>query len=140
MPPTKCPPASIVGYTISQNVTVKVRNFANIGDIMSGVTERGVNDLSGLSFVVHDRAEIENEARAKAIAEAKKKAQDLAKAGNFRLGRILSIQEGSQPYYAYNRALEVSGKGGADMALPAPAIEPGSEEITQNVTITYEIR
>ncbi len=64
----------------------------------------------------------------------------MAKAGGFSVGRLLSIDEsGAQPvYYAY-------GMGGADMAMksaavPAPTIEPGSQDVTVTVTLRYEIR
>ena len=44
-----CPPPSIVGYTISQTVSVKIRNFESIGDVMSGIATKGVNSVSAHS-------------------------------------------------------------------------------------------
>ncbi len=136
-----CNGNTIIGYVIDQQIAIKVRDFSKIGDVMSGVTAQGANNVSGLQFIVHDRTEVENEARAKAIVEAKAKAEAFAKAGNFRLGRIISIQEsGNYPSYVYNRALDMA-KGGAGLeAAPSPSIEPGSQEISSNVTIVYEIK
>jgi uncharacterized protein YggE len=135
-----CTSSKITGYAINQAVRVKVHNdFSKIGDLLSGVTSKGANNVSGLSFTVHDRTAIENDARAKAIAEAESKAQSMAKAGHFRLGRILSIQEsGSNPPVYYAKAYDVANQS-AGAAAPAPAIEPGSQEIVSNVTLTYEI-
>ena len=93
-----CPPPAIVGYTVTQGVTVKVRDFSKIGTILAGVVERGTNDVSQLNFTIDDPVMVENEARAKAIAEARTKAKLVAQAGGFRVGRLLGIDEnGSQP-------------------------------------------
>lgn len=131
-----CPPPEIVGYTIRQSVLVKIRNFDTIGDIFAGVVKNGANSVSQLSFTIDDPAELENEARAKAIEQAKEKAKSIAKAGGFRLGRLLSIEEGffGQPIF---RTLEARV---ADVSIPIPTIEPGSQEVRINVTLRYEIR
>lgn len=130
-----CPPSEIVGYTISQSVSVKVRELGKTGDILAGVAENGANTVSGPSFTIDDPTELQNQARAAAIAKAKEKARAVAKAGGFRLGKISSIQEGiSYPIPIMFEAAAL-GKGGA-----APSIEPGSQEVTVNVTIIYEIK
>ncbi|MGB9609159.1 MAG: SIMPL domain-containing protein, partial [Minisyncoccia bacterium] len=69
------------------------------------------------------------------------KAESIARAGGFKLGNILSIDEGQNfyPYRAYE-SLGVGGGGIAEKSLPAPQIEPGSQEIKINVTLRYEIK
>ena len=132
-----CPPSEIVGYTINQSVQVKVRNLDNAGKILAGVVDNGANSVSQLAFTVDDPIETENEARAEAIAQAKEKAEAIADAGDFRLGKLLSIDTSGfrpVPYY---------GIGGAESLRiddAVPPIEPGSEEITVNVTLIYEIK
>lgn len=132
-----CPPAEIVGYTITQTVSVKIRDFGKIGTIVSGVVENGANSVSQLSFTIDDPTAIESQARAEAIAQARQKAELVAKAGGFQVGRLISIEEGYTPIYGY-------GMGGATKAeyaaVPAPTIEPGSQEVTVNVTLRYEIK
>ena len=134
-----CPPPKIVGYTVTQNVDVKVRDFAKLGDLLSGVVESGANSVSGLSFTVDDSTKIESEARAKAITEAKEKARSVAEAGGFRLGRLISIEESGQPpiipFYKY--APLPYGAGG-DVA--SPEIEPGSQDVVVNVMMRFEIQ
>jgi len=76
-----CPPPEIVGYTVHNMVSVKVRNFEEVGGILSGVVENGANSVSGIYFTVDDPTAVENEARAEAIAKAKDKAEALADAG-----------------------------------------------------------
>lgn len=135
-----CPPASIVGYTISQTVAVKVRDFSKTGDILSGIVNEGVNSVSQLTFTVDDPIGLQNEARAKAIENAKERAKVIARAGGFRVGRLLVIEDGSQPYYP----TPVYGRGESTVANDAlkatpPVIEAGSQDITVNVVLRYEI-
>ncbi|MFH1401446.1 MAG: SIMPL domain-containing protein [Parcubacteria group bacterium] len=132
-----CPPADIVGYTITQTVSVKIRDFTKIGTALGGVVENGANSVSSISFTIDDQTALENQARDKAIAEARKKAQLVAKAGGFKVGKLIYIDEGYTPYYGY-------GLGG-DMKLEsvpsvAPIIEPGSQEIIINIILRYEIK
>ncbi len=139
---TACPPAQIVGYTISQMIRVKVRDFSKTGNLLSGVTERGANNVSGLRFTIDDADNARNEARAEAIKEAREKAESLARAGGFRLGRILSLDEGGanppMPYYRETLGL---GMGATDaMKNQAVSIESGSEDVNVTVTLTYEIK
>ncbi len=127
-----CPPSEIIGYSINQSVLVKVRDLKKAGDILAGVVERGANTVSGPNFTVDDPVELQNETREKAIKQAREKAKSMAKAGGFRVGKLISIQEGfSGPPIIYG--LEAKGSTG-------PSIEPGSQEIISNVTLIYEIR
>ena len=136
-----CPPSEIVGYTVRTVVSVKVRNFKEAGNILSGVVQNGANSVSGLQFTVDDSAIVENEARAEAITKAKEKAQALANAGDFRLGRLLSISEGGGVTPFYDKRLYAEGMGGdMPIAAPVPTIEPGSQEFHVMMTLTYEIR
>jgi hypothetical protein len=114
---------------------VKVRDFDIIGDLLSGVVQNGANTVSQLSFTVEDPALLENQARAKAIAKAKDKAKSIAKTAGFRLGKLLSLNEGS--YYPVPMFSTAERK---DVGTPTPTIEPGSYEVTINVTLTYEIK
>lgn len=139
--PVVCPPAEIVGYTISQTVQVKVRDFKKVGVIVSGVVENGANSVSQLFFTIDKPDAVESEARAQAIQKAKEKAEAVARAGDFRLGRLLSIQEGGFPYLPmYEKADFGYGATPVPTAAPAPAIEPGSQEVKVFVTLVYEIR
>jgi hypothetical protein len=136
-----CPPPEIVGYTVNQTVLVKIRDFTKIGDTLSGVISAGANSVSQLNFIIDDPEEVRAQAREEAIEKAKTKAEAIADAAGFGLGRILSISESGAglPYPVYYSKAESFGLGGAD-ATAAPRIEPGSEDVTVSVTITYEIR
>lgn len=140
---TPCPPPEIVGYSISQSVSVKIKkeHFAKIGEALSGVIKQGANSVSQLNFTVDDPLAAENEARAQAIAQAKVKARSIAKAAGFSLGELLGIDEGG-PDYPLPKfyGLEAMGRGGDMVAsVPAPVIQPGSQEVRVFVTLRYEI-
>ncbi|TSC52032.1 MAG: hypothetical protein LiPW41_580 [Parcubacteria group bacterium LiPW_41] len=138
-----CPPAEIVGYTVSQTVGVKVRDFDKAGDILSGVVSHGANNVSGLQFTIDDPSIVMAKAREQAIQKAKEKAEQIADAGGFSLGRLLGISEGGyQPMYDnYLRNAKVmnmseSSAGGA----PAPSIEAGSQDVSVSISLQYEIK
>ena len=134
-----CPPPEIVGYTVQQTIGVKVRDFSKVGELLTQVVVSGANSVSQLNFTMDDPTELQNQARAEAIAKAKAKAKSIAKAGRFDVGRLLSIDEGGYaPMYAKYSAYGIGGDMVAESA-PAPSIQPGSQEITVNVTLRYEI-
>lgn len=135
--PVSCPPPEIVGYTIHQNVSVRIRTISKAGDIIAGVIENGANTVSGLSFTVDDATPLQNQAREKAIAQAREKAAAIAKASGFRLGKLISINDGFSPQPFSGPVYALSGKGGE---LSVPNIEPGAKEIQMSVMLTYEIR
>ena len=100
---------------------------------------KGASNVSGLSLTVADQDALQVQARDKAIAQAQGKAQELAKSLGVSLVRVVGFNEnqnGGPVYYA---------KASAGMALeaapaPAPAIPTGQNKITDDVTLTYEIR
>ncbi len=135
---TSCPPSEIVGYTVSQSIAVKIRDLNKTGDIIGGVVEGGVNTVSGPTFTVDDSTLLENQARQEAIYKAKEKAKAISQAGGFRLGKLLSLQEGIYFSSPISRSfLEKGGYGGDSAGID---IEPGSQEIRANVTLIYEIQ
>jgi len=137
-----CPPRPekqvIVGYTSSENITVKIRNTDETGKIIEGIGALGVSDLNGPNFAIDDEDIFKDNARKLAIDEAKLKARKLAKDLGIRLGKITSFSEGENyPRPMYEKAIMLS----ADSSGSAPAeIPKGENLITSDVTITYEIK
>lgn len=126
------------GYEVSQNVTVKIRDLDDIGDILGAVGRSGANQVGGINFTIDDLEVLQDEAREKAFEDAKEKAETLSKLMGVKLRRVVSFNEsgGPIPYprYAYaETALSV-----ADASV-VPEIEPGSTDISVNVSVTYEI-
>ena len=138
-----CPPPSINGYSITQSLEVKVRDTGKTGELLSGIVAAGANSVSGVSFMTDDDAEARQVARVEAMQDARKKALDLAVAGNFRVGKMITFYEDSpvapQPYAAGGEMMDMSVSAKATQA-PAPVIQPGTEEGKLTVTVTYEMR
>jgi len=137
-----CPPGkqTLRGFQVSQTLTVKVRDTKKAGDLLSGVGSRGVSSVSGLSFTIDDQDKLEAEARDKAIAKAKAKADTLAQSLGVSIVRVVGFSEGGGGGIYYAKAMSAdSGMGGAERA-PSPEIPVGQNKITSNVTVTYEIR
>jgi uncharacterized protein YggE len=138
-----CPPGRQVlrGYEVRQSTTVKVRDTAKAGDLLSGVGSQGATEVSGLNFTFDNPDAVQDEARGKAITDAKEKADVLAKQLGVRIVRVVSFSEsgnypGPIPYYKLDSAV---GMGGAEPAR-APEISVGENKVTSNVSIVYEIR
>jgi uncharacterized protein YggE len=136
---TPCPPSEIVGYTVNQSIQVKVRDFSKTGDILSGVVKAGANTVSALQFTIDDPTAVKAQARAEAIEKAKQQAEEIANAGGFKIGKLLGIDEsGIYPTSYYGMGGAVMDKSVA--SAPMPTIEAGSQDVTVNITLRYEIR
>jgi len=132
---------NIIGYSVNQNISVKVRNFDSTGDILAKATELGANSVNGPSFIIDDMEKAKADAREKAIAQAKLKAKTLSDQAGIKLGRIVSFYEGGldTPNVAYGMGGDMAF-GVAEMKSATPTIEPGSQDVQLTVSIGYEIR
>ncbi len=130
---------TIVGYEVVSSYEVKIRDLGTAGDILDGVTSAGAGEVNGPSFTLDNPDVTKTEARKKAIDNAKAKADVLARDLGVRLGDIVGFNESGGGYPIMFEKATVSAMGGG-VAAPAPSIQPGENEITSDVTITYEIR
>ena len=136
-----CRPGSqtLRGYQVTQTLEVKVRDTNKAGELLSGVGSKGASQVSSLSFTTDNPDAIQAEARTKAIADAKSKADELAKELGVSIVRVVGFNEnGNYPIY-YAKTMS-AGMGAADSAAPAPELPVGQNKITSNVSVTYEIR
>ncbi len=135
-----CPSSEISGYTVRTNIKINVRDFEKLGVIISGATENGANTISGPNFSIENPEKANSEARSKAIEKANKKAKEMARSGGFRLGKLLSIQEGGGYYPAIMRSDSFSTNSLRVSKESLPVIEPGSQDVTVNITLRYSIK
>lgn len=128
----------LVGYEMTQSISVKIRDFAKIGSIFSVATSSEANIVNSLYFTVDDPEKSKQEAREKAVEQAKEKAVNIAKATGLSLGKLTDVSEGYSTYDStYNKSV---GMGGAADAMIAPDIQPGQQEVNMTMTLTYRIR
>ncbi len=130
------------GYQVRQTTTVKVRDTAKAGDLLTGAGTKGATEVSGLNFTFDKPDMVQNDARDKAIADAKQKADTLAKQLGVRLVRVVSYNDsGNYPQpVMYARDMAYASGGAANEKATAPSISIGENKVTSNVSITYEIR
>lgn len=127
--------STLVGYILKQMLTVTVRDLNKIGKVLDGAVSNGANEINSISLFIDKPEELKNKAREEAVKQAKEQALAASKIAGFNLGRIVGFSENT---LGEPRIYEALGKGGG--AAPAPQIEPGSQEITINVTLTYLIK
>jgi len=128
----------ISGYTLTQTVLVKVRDLNKVAEVLGGLPVLGINQISSISFDIDEPEKYLSEARNQAFDKAKEKAKAMAEKNGVKLGRVINFYEyQSTPYYQNVRAL---GMGGAEAVQPLPQIQPSSQEVTIQVSVTYEIK
>ncbi|MBI2845773.1 MAG: SIMPL domain-containing protein [Chloroflexi bacterium] len=126
------------GYTVTNSVLVKVRHIGQVGEVLDAAATAGANNFGQISFTIADPTPLMDEARDKAIADAQRKAEQMAAATGVRLGDIMYISEWTvftpvaQPFFGFE------GKGGGEFAAEVP-ISGGQLDIVIQVSITWEI-
>ncbi|MBI2416051.1 MAG: SIMPL domain-containing protein [Candidatus Kerfeldbacteria bacterium] len=135
----KVKPYQIEGYSLNQAVRLTVRQLDDVGAIVDQATQAGANSVGTPVFEIDDPDQMQAEARAEAFTKAQVKAESLAKAAGVQLGDIVTFSENTnaspRPYYSEEYAL----LGEKDAAV-APSFEPGSQEATIEMSVTYQIK
>lgn len=126
------------GYTVSEQLTAKLRNLSKAGSTISSAISAGGNAarLQGVSFDLEDNAGLLQKARDAAFADAKRKAQRYADLAGRSLGPVELITEGQPQTYAQGL---VPGLDAADRANSVP-ISPGEAQISVSVTVRWSLR
>jgi uncharacterized protein YggE len=140
--PVYCPSDRQVlkGYEVRQSTTVKVHDTTKAGDLLAGVGTKGATEVSSLQFTFNDPQAPQNDARNKAIADAKQKADTLAKSLGVSLVRVVSFTENAGGNYPRPLTYALGGAQASNSKTVAPEISTGQNKVSDDVTITYEIR
>lgn len=124
----------IVGYRMSEQLQVTVRDLDKAGDVVDTATAKGATEVNGLWFEVGEPAKAMDQARAAAIAQARTSAQAMASAAGVSLGAVVSISESSASYpQPYARASAVA------LDSAATPVQPGTQDVQATVTVIFEI-
>jgi len=127
----------MVGYDVSNNVTVKLRKVDTLGALLDKMVQSGSNQISGISFDVSKPDDKMDEARKLATEDATRKAKVYAEAMGIQLGGVVQVSEGgaSQPPMPLVRGKVMM----ADAAPPVP-VAAGEQVIAADVNVTWEIK
>ncbi len=135
------PAQRITGYEVSTSYEVTIRDFTKINELIASATSFGANMAGSINFDLSDNLKKEKlqEARDLAVAEAKTKAEGLAKAAGIALGKIINVTE-ETPSNIRPLMLPTAGGGVADKSVSQPAVQPGTTDINVTVSLAYEVR
>ncbi|NNE22312.1 MAG: SIMPL domain-containing protein [Rhizobiales bacterium] len=131
-------PPRIVGYTVSNNVTIAVRKLDALGPVLDSVISVGSNQVNGISFSIAEPKPLQNEARKRATADAIAKAQLYAEAAGVTLGPIQSISERGSPRPPRPYLRQAANVSMA--AAEAVPVAQGEQAVKMQVYITWEIK
>ena len=128
----------LIGYDVSNTVTVIVRKIGDLGPLLDKVVQAGSNQINGIGFEVSKPDAALDEARKLATADATRKAKIYAEAMGVGLGRVMSISEGVnyQPPMPMARSKVMM----ADAAAAPVPVAAGEQTLSVDVNITWEIQ
>ncbi|MBI5221367.1 MAG: SIMPL domain-containing protein, partial [Candidatus Magasanikbacteria bacterium] len=128
----------LIGYQVSNQLTIKIRDLTKIPDILSLAGKYGATEVSGLNFTIDDPENLKADARAKALIDARVKARDLAQKLGVNIGSVVAYNEfeggTGGPVYSMKNLDAAAGVGGGP-----EVVSSGSRDVEMNVSVTYEI-
>src|SRR5439155_11669683 len=123
------------GFVAQNTISAKAK-IADAGGLVDAAVGAGANTVDGPTLTVSDQDALYRAALKKAVEDARARAQAIAEAGGFGLGQVTTVAEQSaatQPIM-FDRAAALSTK-----AAPTP-VEPGTRDVTADVTVSFAIR
>lgn len=130
-------PPQLTGYTASNQVNVRFRDIRNTGRILDALVAEGANQINGPSLTIDKPETALDEARTKAIAVGRARAELYARALGMRVVRLLSVSEGGNfggpPPVVMMRA--EGAVGAADSK-----IDPGEQQLQVSVAMSFELQ
>jgi uncharacterized protein YggE len=124
----------IVSFRASNRVTVKIRDVAKVANVIDALVGAGANEIGGINFMVTQASKHLDEARERAIADARRKAEIYAKAAGVTLGEPISISEANR--MIFGKLLNGSEQR---MATAAPVAQ-GEETLSVTVSVSWAIK
>jgi len=128
-------PPVITGYQASNQVSVKFRDVAKAGKVLDALVAAGANQINGPDLALDQPDAALDEARGKAVAAARARAELYAKATGLRVKRIVSISEGAGNFPA---PMPVMAMARAEKAADT-AVLPGEQKVAVTLSVVFEL-
>jgi uncharacterized protein YggE len=125
--------AVLTGYSVSNQLLIRVRDLERLGGLLNALVEAGSNRLSGIEFGHADIDALTDQARRSAIAEARRRAELYAEAAGVRVGTVISITETGQSW-----PQPMFRVAAMDMAA-APPVAAGEQQIQASVQVVFAL-
>lgn len=128
-------PPQLTGYTASNQVNVRFRDIRNTGRILDALVAEGANQINGPSLTIDKPEAALDEARVKAVAAGRARAELYARALGMRVVRLLSVSEGGG--YSVPPPMPMM-RAQADSA--ATKIDPGEQQLQVTLAMSFELQ
>ena len=127
----------VTGYQLTNTVEATIRAVATVGELIDAALAAGATSMDGLSFRVADPSDALDEARRRAVADARRRAATLAAEAGVSVGRVLAIVEGGavEP----GPPLPMAEMRMKAMDAASTPVEAGTNELEIGVTVTFAI-
>ncbi len=128
----------LLGYLVSRQVQVELRDLEQLGPLLERAVDAGVNQVNDPVLDSSRRKSLEREAMAKAVEDARLSAETLARAAGARLGavRTLNGATSAPPMPMYRRGAVMAD---AAMAAPEATYQPGEMKFSAIVGAEYDL-
>ncbi len=130
-------PPQLTGYRASNNVSVKFRDLKRTGSILDALVREGANQINGPSLTIDKPEGAYDEARTKAIANGRARADLYARALGMRVVRLLSVSESGANIPS---PMPVAFARDAAMSAAKTEIDPGTQELQVSVSMSFELQ
>ena len=127
----------LTGYTASNQLTISFHDIRNSGKILDVLVAQGANQINGPNLPIEHPEAALDEARAKAIANGRARAELYARALGLHVARVVAVSE-SGGYAVPPPAPPVPMMARAEVA--STKIEPGEQKLQVNVAMTFELQ
>jgi hypothetical protein len=129
--PNKAGAAHLLGFQVTNQVTMKIRDIDRLPGVLDHAIAAGANEMSGIEFAVSEQSKLLDQARDEAIADARRKAEIYALAAGAKVGHVVAIIESGAgpPQPIAMQAMRAAG-------VP---VAPGEQTLRAQVTVSYEL-
>lgn len=131
-------PPKLAGYSASNQLTIRFRDIRNSGSILDVLVAQGVNQISGPNMTIEHPETALDEARTRAVAAGRARADLYARALGKRVARVISVSE-SGVSAPYPPPMPMADRAMASSA-PATKIEPGEQKLEVSVSMVFELQ
>lgn len=127
-------PAKLTGFSASNQVSVKIRQLAKVGEILDRLIAAGATDVGSVEFIHSDPSKLLDQAREAAIADARRKAELYAHATGLSLGGVAWLTEDS----AYTPPIRMKAMRAPTALAAAVPISAGEDTLQVRITVGYD--
>jgi uncharacterized protein YggE len=126
----------LIGYKVHSDLTVTVRKLDDMGKVLDEAVASGANRNVGVSFGCSKLEQLMDEARVKAVKDARKKANLYATGAGAQLGQVVAISDGQDYYRPTRLDFQYAKESGSAPSLP---VASGTQDLSVQVSVTYTL-